>query len=139
MFDFFKKQKPDIQPKKEEIKDDTPDVVAAVTYYMTQEGQAFVDVEMKEFDDAATIMMAALLSGINTGLYSHDTLEMLRNGLLEEDRTDLYLLLVTKLASVYIEANKNEGDEDEPLISPSEVLDQGDNHEEKEEDWLAKV
>ena len=35
MFDFFKKQKPDIQPKKEEIKDDTPDVVAAVTYYMT--------------------------------------------------------------------------------------------------------
>ena len=123
MFDFFKKQKPDIQPKKEEIKDDTPDVVAAVTYYMTSEGQAFVDVEMKEFDDAATIMMAALLSGINTGLYSHDTLEMLRNGLLEEDRTDLYLLLVTKLASVYIEANKNEGDEDEPLISPSEVLD----------------
>ena len=123
MFDFFKKQKPDVQPKKEEIKDDTPDVVAAVTYYMTSEGQAFVDVEMKEFDDAATIMMAALLSGINTGLYSHDTLEMLRNGLLEEDRTDLYLLLVTKLASVYIEANKNEGDEDEPLISPSEVLD----------------
>ena len=123
MVDFFKKQKPDIQPKKEEIKDDTPDVVAAVTYYMTSEGQAFVDVEMKEFDDAATIMMAALLSGINTGLYSHDTLEMLRNGLLEEDRTDLYLLLVTKLASVYIEANKNEGDEDEPLISPSEVLD----------------
>ena len=123
MFDFFKKQKPDIQPKKEEIKDDTPDVVAAVTYYMTSEGQAFVDVEMKEFDDASTIMMAALLSGINTGLYSHDTLEMLRNGLLEEDRTDLYLLLVTKLASVYIEANKNEGDEDEPLISPSEVLD----------------
>ena len=123
MFDFFKKQKPDVQPKKEEIKDDTPDVVAAVTYYMTSEGQAFVDVEMKEFDDAATIMMAALLSGINTGLYSHDTLEMLRNGLLKEDRTDLYLLLVTKLASVYIEANKNEGDEDEPLISPSEVLD----------------
>ena len=123
MFDFFKKQKPDIQPKKEEIKDDTPDVVAAVTYYMTSEGQAFVDVEMKEFDDASTIMMAALLSGINTGLYSHDTLEMLRNGLLEEDRTDLYLLLVTKLASVYIDANKNEGDEDEPLISPSEVLD----------------
>ena len=123
MFDFFKKQKPDVQPKKEEIKDDTPDVVAAVTYYMTSEGQAFVDVEMKEFDDASTIMMAALLSGINTGLYSHDTLEMLRNGLLEEDRTDLYLLLVTKLASVYIEANKNEGDEDEPLISPSEVLD----------------
>ena len=123
MFDFFKKQKPDVQPKKEEIKDDTPDVVAAVTYYMTSEGQAFVDVEMKEFDEAGTIMMAALLSGINTGLYSHDTLEMLRNGLLEEDRTDLYLLLVTKLASVYIEANKNEGDEDEPLISPSEVLD----------------
>ena len=123
MFDFFKNQKPDVQPKKEEIKDDTPDVVAAVTYYMTSEGQAFVDVEMKEFDDASTIMMAALLSGINTGLYSHDTLEMLRNGLLEEDRTDLYLLLVTKLASVYIDANKNEGDEDEPLISPSEVLD----------------
>ena len=123
MFDFFKKQKPDVQPKKEEIKDDTPDVVAAVTYYMTSEGQAFVDVEMREFDDASTIMMAALLSGINTGLYSHDTLEMLRNGLLEEDRTDLYLLLVTKLASVYIEANKDEGDEDEPLISPSEVLD----------------
>ena len=90
---------------------------------MTSEGQAFVDVEMREFDDASTIMMAALLSGINTGLYSHDTLEMLRNGLIEEDRTDLYLLLVTKLASVYIEAKKDEGDEDEPLISPSEVLD----------------
>tara|TARA_B100000700_G_scaffold195735_1_gene215438 strand:- start:19353 stop:19724 length:372 start_codon:yes stop_codon:yes gene_type:complete len=123
MFDFFKKQKPDVQPKKEEIKDDTPDVVAAVTYYMTSEGQAFVDVEMKEFDDAATIMMAALLSGINTGLYSHDTLEMLRNGLLEEDRTDLYLLLITKLASVFADSTKDEGDEDEPLISPSEVLD----------------
>ena len=78
---------------------------------------------MKEFDDAATIMMAALLSGINTGLYSHDTLEMLRNGLLEEDRTDLYLLLITKLASVFADSTKDEGDEDEPLISPSEVLD----------------
>lgn len=123
MFKFFKKQKPDVQPKKEENKADTPDIVAAVTYYMTSEGQAFVDVEMKEFNDASTITMAALLSGINTGLYSHDTLEMLRNGLLEEDRTDLYLLLITKLASVFADSTKDEGDEDEPLISPSEVLD----------------
>jgi len=123
MFNFFKKQKPDVQPKKEEDKADTPDIVAAVTYYMTSEGQAFVDVEMKEFNDASTITMAALLSGINTGLYSHDTLEMLRNGLLEEDRTDLYLLLITKLASVFADSTKDEGDEDEPLISPSEVLD----------------
>jgi hypothetical protein len=123
MFNFFKKQKPDVQPKKEENKADTPDIVAAVTYYMTSEGQAFVDVEMKEFNDASTITMAALLSGINTGLYSHDTLEMLRNGLLEEDRTDLYLLLITKLASVFADSTKDEGDEDEPLISPSEVLD----------------
>jgi len=123
MFNFFKKQKPDVQPKKEEDKADTPDIVAAVTYYMTSEGQAFVDVEMKEFNDASTITMAALLSGINTGLYSHDTLEMLRNGLLEEDRTDLYLLLITKLASVFADSTKDEGDEDEPLISPSKVLD----------------
>ena len=123
MFNFFKKQKPDVQPKKEENKADTPDIVAAVTYYMTSEGQAFVDVEMKEFNDASTITMAALLSGINTGLYSHDTLEMLRNVLLEEDRTDLYLLLITKLASVFADSTKDEGDEDEPLISPSEVLD----------------
>ena len=123
MFNFFKKEKPDAEPKEEKTQEKNTDIVAAVTYYMTSEGQAFVDVEMREFDDASTIMMAALLSGINTGLYSHDTLEMLRNGLLEEDRTDLYLLLVTKLASVYIDANKNEGDEDEPLISPSEVLD----------------
>lgn len=123
MFNFFKKQKPDVQPEKEEDKADTPDIVAAVTYYMTSEGQAFVDVEMKEFNDASTITMAALLSGINTGLYSHDTLEMLRNGLLEEDRTDLYLLLITKLASVFADSTKDEGDEDEPLISPSEVLD----------------
>ena len=123
MFNFFKKQKPDVQPKKEENKADTPDIVAAVTYYMTSEGQAFVDVEMKEFNDASTITMAALLSGINTGLYSHDTLEMLRNGLLEEDRTDLYLLLITKFASVFADSTKDEGDEDEPLISPSEVLD----------------
>lgn len=123
MFNFFKKQKPDVQPKKEENKADTPDIVAAVTYYMTSEGQAFVDVEMKEFNDASTITMAALLSGINTGLYSHDTLEMLRNGLLEEDRTDLYLLLITKLASVFADSTKDEGDEDEPLISPSKVLD----------------
>ena len=123
MFNFFKKQKPDVQPKKEENKADTPDIVAAVTYYMTSEGQAFVDVEMIEFNDASTITMAALLSGINTGLYSHDTLEMLRNGLLEEDRTDLYLLLITKLASVFADSTKDEGDEDEPLISPSEVLD----------------
>ena len=123
MFNFFKKQKPDVQPKKEENKADTPDIVAAVTYYMTSEGQAFVDVEMKEFNDASTITMAALLSGINTGLYSHDTLEMLRNGLLEEDRTDLYLLLITKLAAVFADSTKDEGDEDEPLISPSEVLD----------------
>ena len=123
MFNFFKRDKPDVEPKEEETQEKNTEIVAAVTYYMTSEGQAFVDVEMREFDDASTIMMAALLSGINTGLYSHDTLEMLRNGLLEEDRTDLYLLLVTKLASVYIDANKNEGDEDEPLISPSEVLD----------------
>ena len=123
MFNFFKREKPDVEPKEEETQGKNTDIVAAVTYYMTSEGQAFVDVEMREFDDASTIMMAALLSGINTGLYSHGTLEMLRNGLIEEDRTDLYLLLVTKLASVYIEANKDEGDEDEPLISPSEVLD----------------
>ena len=82
MFNFFKKQKPDVQPEKEEDKADTPDIVAAVTYYM-----------------------------------------MLRNGLLEEDRTDLYLLLITKLASVFADSTKDEGDEDEPLISPSEVLD----------------
>jgi len=123
MFNFFKKQKPDVQPEEEQIKDGTPDIVAAITYYMTTEGQAFVDVEMKEFNDASTVVMAALLSGINTGLYSHDTLEMLRNGLLEEDRTDLYLLLITKLASVFADSKKDEGDEDEPLISPSEVLD----------------
>jgi hypothetical protein len=132
IFNFFKKKK----EEEEEVKDpeeqegeDKPKVLACISYYITDEGTTYIDVEMSDYDEDSITLIASLVTGIHSGLYTQDTLTMLRNGLVKAGRPELYIDLVAKISSVFSSAydgpddSENPEDPETPFIKPSEILD----------------
>ena len=96
--------------------------MACISYYITDEGITYVDVEMADYDDDSITLLSSLVSGIHSGLYMGDTLSMLRNGLVKAGKPELYIALVSKLSSVFLSGDSDSESVDEPFIKPSEVL-----------------
>ena len=122
MFNFFKNKKVEQQPEPEKTEEAEKNVLACISYYITDEGVTYVDVEMADYDDDSVTLLSSLVGGIHSGLYMEDTLSMLRNGLVKAGKPELYISLVSKLSSVFLSGNSDAESVDEPFIKPSEVL-----------------
>lgn len=96
--------------------------MSRVSYYITDEGVTYVDVQMSDYDDDSITLLSSLVSGINSGLYMEDTLSMLRDGLIKAGKPELYIALVSKLSSVFLPEDSDLESEDDPFIKPSEIL-----------------
>ena len=129
MFNFFKKHKEQLEleidteeEKQEEVDDkvelDTKDICAAITYYITNEGVPFVDIQIAESDIETTLFLSELLKGIYSNDYFAETLEMIKDGFIEQGKAELYIAVAARLGSVL----KTSSD-DKPCISPSDIFD----------------
>ena len=124
MFNFFKKDKEETQEVEEQVADgkeisvDVDDICAAITYYMTKQGTPFVDIQIADTDIETSLFMSELLKGIYSNEYFPETLEMIKDGFIEQGKAELYIAVAARLGSVL----KTSSD-DKPCISPSDIFD----------------
>ena len=127
MFNFFKKDKQNIVEEEvqtlsdgesKEIDVDVKDICAAITYYITKEGTPFVDIQITETDVESSLFLSELLKGIYSNDYFAETLEMIRDGFVEQGKSELYIAVAARLGSVLQISS-----DDKPCISPSDIFD----------------
>ena len=127
MFNFFKKDKQNIAEEKvqalsddesEEVDVDVKDICAAITYYITKEGAPFVDIQITEADIESSLFLSELLKGIYSNDYFAETLEMIKDGFVEQGKAELYIAVAARLGSVLQTSS-----DDKPCISPSDIFD----------------
>ena len=127
MFNFFKKDKQNIVEEEvqtlsdgesKEIDVDVKDICAAITYYITKEGTPFVDIQITEADVESSLFLSELLKGIYSNDYFPETLEMIKDGFLDQGKAELYIAVAARLGSAI-----NTSTDDKPCISPPDIFD----------------
>ena len=124
MFNFFKKDKEETQEVEEQVADgkeisvDVDDICAAITYYMTKQGTPFVDIQIADTDIETSLFMSELLKGIYSNEYFPETLEMIKDGFLEQGKAELYIAVAARLGSILTSSS-----DEKPCISPSDIFD----------------
>ena len=120
MFNFFKKKK-DTEPSPDD-ENTEEDIVASLTYYIKKDGLPYVDVNMMDYDKSTIILLGDMLVGIQSGAYLPATLEVIRDGLIEHEKPELYLTLATTVGAMLIGQASKESSTEGPCINPSDVL-----------------
>ena len=124
MFNFFKKDKEETQEVEEQVADgkeisvDVDDICAAITYYMTKQGAPFVDIQIADTDIETSLFMSELLKGIYSNEYFPETLEMIKDGFIEQGKAELYIAVAARLGSILTSSS-----DEKPCISPSDIFD----------------
>ena len=124
MFNFFKKDKEETQEVEEQVADgkeisvDVDDICAAITYYMTKQGTPFVDIQIADTDIETSLFMSELLKGLYSNEYFPETLEMIKDGFIEQGKAELYIAVAARLGSILTSSS-----DEKPCISPSDIFD----------------
>ena len=128
MFNFFNKKE---KPEEEEKEGVADDIAACITYYVKSDGTPMVDIHMSDYEEETIKGMQELLMGLMDADFFPDTLEMLKEGLVNGDNPELFVSIATKIAlervqkrlleSQLLEDSLTKGEE-EPCIKPSDIL-----------------
>ena len=118
MFNFFKKKKPEpVEQKSDWHKEDLID--ACVVYYVKEDGEVYVDVEMRDYEQSTVNNFFTLIETLNSEGSFLELLEIAKKGLLDSGKEDIFLELAIRLAG---KINEDEFLKEEPCIRPSDVL-----------------
>ena len=124
MFNFFKKDKEEAQEIEEQVASskeqdiEVGDICAAITYYMTKQGTPFVDIQIADTDVETSLFMSELLKGLYSNEYFPETLEMIKDGFIEQGKAELYIAVAARLGSILTSSS-----DEKPCISPSDIFD----------------
>lgn len=120
MFNFFKAKK--------EV-DDTNKAQSSLTYYVQEDGEVFVDVNLEDYSTETLNNFAKILSGISSLRFQMQTINMVKHGFLEADRIKefeelmLQIILLSQKDIDEIEKfSKKTGRGEEPCIKPSDMI-----------------
>ena len=118
MFNFFKKEQ----------KDESDEIESALTYYVKDDGEVFIDVNLVDYSRETINNFAKILAGISSLRFQLQTIDMVRHGFIEADRLEEFenlltqILLISKKDIESMEGiNKKDKGED-PCIKPSDML-----------------
>ena len=125
IFDFFRKAKTDPPPKQEEEleeelgtdPEEEEDIVASISYLMTIDGEPYVNIELKNYEDNTIERFSELLMGLGSDSFYFDTVNMAREGFIVDGKDDIFVEIATKIAAATLE-NLKEG----PCFKPSDLL-----------------
>ena len=143
MFNFFKKdnteKRQDDAEVQEEVKEDEP--LASVTYYIKQgSSDVFLDIFISDYEDETLKKMAKILSSLSSLRLSVETMNMVKESLVESGEEEIFVNLVKytmqytqndtdslkQLSEKIKEVTKEKGEEkekeDQPWIKPSEII-----------------
>tara|TARA_Y100000004_G_scaffold106607_1_gene119666 strand:+ start:209 stop:598 length:390 start_codon:yes stop_codon:yes gene_type:complete len=129
MFKLFKsKQKPEDVDKKEELDTLEENAEVAITYYIKAgEKNPKIDVHIVDYEDETINKLSDLLCVLDSGQAMQVTLELVRDGLEDNDVAHKFISIATKLAMLRVsnrDTDKSEEDSgvEEPIIKPSDMM-----------------
>tara|TARA_B100000287_G_scaffold208085_2_gene196388 strand:- start:11068 stop:11457 length:390 start_codon:yes stop_codon:yes gene_type:complete len=129
MFKLFKsKQKPEDVDKKEELDTLEENAEVAITYYIKAgEKNPKIDVHIVDYEDETINKLSDLLCVLDSGQAMQVTLELVRDGLEDNDVAHKFISIATKLAMLRVsnrDMDKSEEDSgvEEPIIKPSDMM-----------------
>lgn len=139
MFNFFKKdnteKRQDDAEVQEEVKEDEP--LASVTYYIKQgSSDVFLDIFISDYEDETLKKMAKILSSLSSLRLSVETMNMVKESLVESGEEEIFVNLVKytmqytqndtdslkQISEKIKEVTKEKEKEDQPWIKPSEII-----------------
>ena len=124
MFNLFKKKE-----KKEKKEENLEEIQSALTYYVRNDGEIFVDVNLVDYSKETLSNFSKLLAGISSLRFQLQTIDMVKNGFLESDKSKEFEELLTQILLITrqdVQAMESFTDrnlkEEEPCIKPSEMI-----------------
>ena len=116
MFNFFNKKE-----KKEEsnTKWNNKGAKACIVYYIEEEGVPKVDIELEDYSDVSVTALCNLLYVLGTDSGYIETLNVMKEGFIEQDREDLFAKVAMQVA--LFSSNEEEIIEG-PCFKPSDML-----------------
>ena len=120
MFNFFKKK------KKEKEEDE---IQSALTFYVKQDGEIFVDVNLVDYKEETLNNFAKVIAGISSLRFQLSTIDMIKAGFVECNKSKEFEHLLTQVVVASREdlesmEQYNNGREKriDPCIKPSDML-----------------
>ena len=118
MFNFFKNK------EEERVEGES-----SLTYYIKEDGEIFCDISLVDYEEDTIKNFAKLIVGVSSLRFQVQTIEMVQNGFMEEDRVEeyekllRYVVLMTQQDTLSLEeTHKRQKSEEEPFIKPSDML-----------------
>lgn len=118
---MFKKQELETQKTPEEAMQETIDeTTSCLSYCVDDDGELYIDVNLKDLEPHTIRNLAKLLLSLSSVELYVETIETIKNGLVNQGQPDLFLLLAEEVAEYSKDIRKE--NEDEPCIKPSDML-----------------
>lgn len=118
---MFKKQEIETQKTPEELMQETVDqTTSCLSYCVDDDGELYIDVNLKDLEPHTIKNLAKLLLSLSSVELYVETIETIKNGLINQGQPDLFLLLAEEVAEYSKDIRKE--NEDEPCIKPSDML-----------------
>lgn len=118
---MFKKQEIETQKTPEELMQETVDeTTSCLSYCVDDDGELYIDVNLKDLEPHTIKNLAKLLLSLSSVELYVETIETIKNGLVNQGQPDLFLLLAEEVAKYSKDIRKE--NEDEPCIKPSDML-----------------
>lgn len=118
---MFKKQEIETQKTPEELMQETVDqTTSCLSYCVDDNGELYIDVNLKDLEPHTIKNLAKLLLSLSSVELYVETIETIKNGLINQGQPDLFLLLAEEVAEYSKDIRKE--NEDEPCIKPSDML-----------------
>lgn len=124
LFNIFSSKKP-VNVTTEDS--ETPDkILASITYYIEENSdKVIIDASMRDYDDESTRGMCDILDILCQDSTYAETLNMIKNALMQDGREDLLIQIFTQVsqsARDKVIKVQQESVKDEPCIKPSDML-----------------
>jgi alpha-galactosidase/6-phospho-beta-glucosidase family protein len=122
MFNFFKKKNDKIENIEQSI--DNPPIVS-ITYNINHNLETNVDIAMDDYGPESIDAMCRLLDTLSNDRFYVETVNMLKQGLINDDQQEVLLTILTHVgqqARYKIIQSSKDSIKDEPCIKPSDML-----------------
>lgn len=119
MFNLFKRKKTAEQEEKNQEVSQGSDIRASITYFIREDGSPYVDISIVKTNEENINLLSDLLIGVASNHYLDDTIDMVRDYLLENDEAVLFIKMADKLSR---HSSMIQHEEEEPCIKPSEAM-----------------
>ena len=125
MFDrlkkLFKKEQQQETPE-QSMQEYIDETTSCLSYCVDDDGELYIDVNLKDLEPRTISNLAKLLISLSSLELYVETIETIKRGLINQGEPDLFVLLAEEVAEYANENKKEESNEDEPCIKPSDML-----------------